>query len=140
MYKCVITHVDSSLTDPYTGFWSPSSTVLCHFKVSVLVPLEWGHQTFFMFWVFYLSTYLPYVLSHCHVNQVHQHCYICLRPKVYIWGKTYDFWSSEPGWPCSKSCSPIPSIYLWMIRFHSSSWLSKIPLCINTTFSWYIRQ
>jgi hypothetical protein len=31
-------------------------------------------------------------------------------------------------------CSPVPSIYLRMTKFHSS-WLSKIPLCINTTFS-----
>jgi hypothetical protein len=29
---------------------------------------------------------------------------------------------------------------LQMIRFHSSSWLSKTPLCINTTFSWSICQ
>jgi hypothetical protein len=27
-----------------------------------------------------------------------------------------------------------------MIRFHSSSWLSKIPLCRSTTFSWSIHQ
>jgi hypothetical protein len=27
------------------------------------------------------------------------------------------------------------SIYLRMIRFHSSSWLSKIPLFTNTAFS-----
>jgi hypothetical protein len=25
--------------------------------------------------------------------------------------------------------------FLRIIRFHSSSWLSKIPLCISTTFS-----
>jgi hypothetical protein len=45
MYKCVTTQVDSSLTDLYTGSRSPSRVDLCHFKVSVLVPLEWGHQT-----------------------------------------------------------------------------------------------
>jgi hypothetical protein len=27
-----------------------------------------------------------------------------------------------------------------MIRLHSSSWLSKIPLCTNITFSWSIHQ
>jgi hypothetical protein len=45
MYKCVTTQVDSSLTDVYTGSWSPSHVDLCCFKVSILVPLEWGHQT-----------------------------------------------------------------------------------------------
>jgi hypothetical protein len=44
MYKCVTTQVDSSLTDLYTGSWSPSLVDLCSFKVYVLVPLEWGHQ------------------------------------------------------------------------------------------------
>jgi hypothetical protein len=28
-----------------------------------------------------------------------------------------------------------PSIYLWMKKFHSVLWLSKIPLYISTTFS-----
>jgi hypothetical protein len=45
MYKCVKYQVDSSLTDLFTSAWSPSLIDLCHFKVSVLVPLEWGHQT-----------------------------------------------------------------------------------------------
>jgi hypothetical protein len=45
MYTCVTTQVDSSLTDLYTSSWSPSCVNLCRFKVSVLVPLEWGHQT-----------------------------------------------------------------------------------------------
>jgi hypothetical protein len=45
MYKCVTTQVDSSLTDLYTGSWSPSHVDLCCFKGSVLVPLEWRHQT-----------------------------------------------------------------------------------------------
>jgi hypothetical protein len=45
VYTCVITHVDSSLSDLYPGSWSPSHVNLCHFKVSVLIPLEWGHQT-----------------------------------------------------------------------------------------------
>jgi hypothetical protein len=39
MYPCVTTHVDSTLTDLYIGSWSPASDT-CHFKVSVLVPLE----------------------------------------------------------------------------------------------------
>jgi hypothetical protein len=41
----VMTHVDSLLTDLYPGYWSPSHDNLCCFKVSILVPLEWGHQT-----------------------------------------------------------------------------------------------
>jgi hypothetical protein len=45
VYPYVLTHVDSTLTDLYIGFWSPAHDNLCLFKVSVLVPLEWGHQT-----------------------------------------------------------------------------------------------
>jgi hypothetical protein len=33
------------LTDLFTGSWSLSHIDLCHLKVSVLVPLQWGHQT-----------------------------------------------------------------------------------------------
>jgi hypothetical protein len=40
----VMTHVDSSLIDLYPGYWSPSHDNLCCFNISVLVPLEWGHQ------------------------------------------------------------------------------------------------
>jgi hypothetical protein len=40
VYTCVTTQVDSSLTDLYTGYWSPSHDNLCCFKVSVLVPLN----------------------------------------------------------------------------------------------------
>jgi hypothetical protein len=43
---CVMTHVDSSLTDLYPGYWSPSHDNLCCFKVSVLSPPEWGHKCF----------------------------------------------------------------------------------------------
>jgi hypothetical protein len=53
-YKCVTTQVESSLTDLYTDSWSPSPVNLCHFKVSVLAPLEWRHQT--LSW-FGFSTY-----------------------------------------------------------------------------------
>jgi hypothetical protein len=44
MYKWVTTQVDSSLTDLYTGSWSPSRVDLCCFKVSVFISVEWGHQ------------------------------------------------------------------------------------------------
>jgi hypothetical protein len=49
MYKCVTTQVDSSLTDLFTSSWSLSHIDLCHFKVSVLAPLQWGHQTLLCF-------------------------------------------------------------------------------------------
>jgi hypothetical protein len=39
---------------------------------------------------------------------------------------------------CLRWCSVVASIYLQMTKFYSSLWLSKIPLCINTTFSWSI--
>jgi hypothetical protein len=61
MYTCVMTNVDSSLTDLYTGYWSPSHDNLYCFKVSVLVPLEWGHQ---MLSRFVFSTY-SYISCMC---------------------------------------------------------------------------
>jgi hypothetical protein len=45
MHKCVITQIDSSLPDLFASSWSPSQIDLCHFTVSVLVPLQRGHQT-----------------------------------------------------------------------------------------------
>jgi hypothetical protein len=44
-HKCVTTRIDSSLPDLFTSSWSPSHIDLCHFKVSVLAPLQWRHQT-----------------------------------------------------------------------------------------------
>jgi hypothetical protein len=49
LLSCVTTHVDSTLTDLYVGFWFPAHDYLCHFKVSVLVPLDWGHQKLLCF-------------------------------------------------------------------------------------------
>jgi hypothetical protein len=57
-----MTYVDSSLTDLYTGSWSPSHDNLCRFKVSVLAPLEWGHQTHSCF-VFSAYSYISRVCS-----------------------------------------------------------------------------
>jgi hypothetical protein len=45
MHRCVTTQIDSSLPDLFTSSWSPSHTDLCRFKVSVSIPLQWGHQT-----------------------------------------------------------------------------------------------
>jgi hypothetical protein len=84
MYKCVTTQVDSSLTDLCTGSWSPSHVNLYCFKVSVLVPLEWEHQTLSYFGFLTYPHNLPYVLSPCHVTQVQPHCCICPRSEVCI--------------------------------------------------------
>jgi hypothetical protein len=43
--KCITTQVDSSLPDLFTISRSPSHIYLCHLKVTVLAPLQWGHQT-----------------------------------------------------------------------------------------------
>jgi hypothetical protein len=45
MHKCITTLIDSSLSDLFTTSWSPSQIDLCHFKVTLLAPLQWGHQT-----------------------------------------------------------------------------------------------
>jgi hypothetical protein len=45
MHKCITTRTDSSLPDLFTASWSPSQIDLCHFNVTVLAPLQWGHQT-----------------------------------------------------------------------------------------------
>jgi hypothetical protein len=56
-----MTHVNSSLTDLYIGYWSPSHDNLCDFKVSVLAPLESGHE---MLSYFGFSTY-SYISRMC---------------------------------------------------------------------------
>jgi hypothetical protein len=71
--------------------WFPSHIDLCLFKVSVLVPLEWGHQTLSCFG---FSAY-PHTSHVC--SQVQLHCCVCPKSKVRIWGRTCEFWSSEPG-------------------------------------------
>jgi hypothetical protein len=45
MHKCITTWIDSSLPDLFTTSQSPSHIDLCCFKVTVLAPLQWGHQT-----------------------------------------------------------------------------------------------
>jgi hypothetical protein len=56
-----MTQGDSPLADLYTGYWSPFHGNLCCFKVSVLAPLEWGHQ---MLSCFGFSTY-SYISCMC---------------------------------------------------------------------------
>jgi hypothetical protein len=42
---CIVTRIDSPLPDLFTTSWSPSHRGLCHFKVTILTPLQWAHQT-----------------------------------------------------------------------------------------------
>jgi hypothetical protein len=139
MYKCVTTQVDSSLTDLYPGSWAPSCVDLCHFKVSVLVPLEWGLQ---MLSCFGFSTY-PHTFHMCSPlvkwPKSNNIAVFALDLKTTYEGEhmIFVFWA----WLTSLTwCSLVLSIYLQMIRFHYSSQLSKISLCINTIFSWSICQ
>jgi hypothetical protein len=55
------------------------------------------------------------------------------------WEKTCDFCVSYPGLLHLTWCPPIASIYL-QTTCHYSLWLSNIPLCIYTKFSWSIHQ
>jgi hypothetical protein len=45
LHKCITTRIDSSLPDLFSTSQSPSHIDLCCFKVTVLAPLQWGHQT-----------------------------------------------------------------------------------------------
>jgi hypothetical protein len=46
MRKHITTRIDSSLPELLTSSQSPSHVDLCHFKVTVLAPLQWGHKHF----------------------------------------------------------------------------------------------
>jgi hypothetical protein len=59
MYKCVRTQVDSSLTD-LSLIPDLSHNDLCHFKVSILVPLQWGHQTLSCFGKFIIKQWMHF--------------------------------------------------------------------------------
>jgi hypothetical protein len=45
MHLYITTRIGSSLPDLFTTSWSPSQSDLCHFKVSILTPLQCTHQT-----------------------------------------------------------------------------------------------
>jgi hypothetical protein len=45
MQKSITTQIESSLPDLFTTSLSPSHIDLCCLKVTVLSPLQWGHQT-----------------------------------------------------------------------------------------------
>jgi hypothetical protein len=114
MYPCVTIHVDSTLTDLYTGSWSPSHDNFCHFKVSALVPLDWGHQTFSCFRFYTYSYFWQYWKSNsrphtCYTNAPVPWCWN-LR-KVFLgsqgpesrvvrtWGtESGEAWSSVSKW------------------------------------------
>jgi hypothetical protein len=40
-----VNQIGSSLPKLFTTSWSPSHIDLCHFKVTILIPLQWTHQT-----------------------------------------------------------------------------------------------
>jgi hypothetical protein len=62
-----------------------TSVALRHYGISSSAV---GTSNTFKFWVSYLSPFLLYVLSPCHVTQVQQHCCIWPGSKVHIWGRT----------------------------------------------------
>jgi hypothetical protein len=45
MHKYITTWIGSSLPDLFITSQSPSHSDLCHFKVTILGPLQWTHQT-----------------------------------------------------------------------------------------------
>jgi hypothetical protein len=45
MHMCVTTWIVSSLPDLFTISRSPSHSGLCHFKITLLAPLQWAYQT-----------------------------------------------------------------------------------------------
>jgi hypothetical protein len=63
MYKCVTTQVDSSVTDLYTGSWSPSHVDFCRFKVSVLVPCSGDIKRFLSCFGFATYSYISRMCS-----------------------------------------------------------------------------
>jgi hypothetical protein len=133
MYKCVTTQVDSSLIDLYPGYWSPSHDNFCCFKVSVLAPLEWGHQ---MLSGFGFSTYF-YITEMCFPlimwSKSNHSAVFSLDLKSAYEGEHTIFWSSEIGWPYSERCSLAPSIYLQMIRFHPSPPTSVVFIALQNS-------
>jgi hypothetical protein len=44
MHKCITTQIDSSLPDLFTSSRSPSHIELGRFEITVIAPLQWGHQ------------------------------------------------------------------------------------------------
>jgi hypothetical protein len=134
MHKCITTWIDSSPPDLFTTSQSPSLIDLCLFKVTVLTPLQWWHQTLSSFG-FLTDPHSSRMCSPLSLWPKSNNIMAFVQSKVCIWGRTWNVWSSKHGWPRLGWCSQVRSIYLRMIRFHSSLWLSKIPLCINTTFS-----
>jgi hypothetical protein len=98
-----------------------------------------GTSNAFMLWIFYLTLYLPYDLPlsyYPNIIQVLWHCCIFPRSKDHIWGRTYNFIF----WVCLTLFRMMysSSIHLLANDKISFLWMSKILLCINTTFSWSI--
>jgi hypothetical protein len=66
--------------------------------------------------------------------------YLSFGSIFHVWEKTCSLCLSEPGLHHLAWCPPIAFIYFQTICCHYSLWLNKAPLCICTTFSWYICQ
>jgi hypothetical protein len=137
VYTCVTTQVDSSLTDLYTGSWSPSQVNFCHFKVSVLVPLEWGHQ---MLSCFGFSTYSytdPSVLHICLLSFIN----LPLLPVRFLGGAHSGHKSSlcsqyDPGLRCLLLSGPSQYYQIITFTFVAYSWFLFIPkFLINCLYS-----
>jgi hypothetical protein len=45
MHRCITTRIGSSLPDLFTTSLSFSHSGLCQFKITILAPLGWAHQT-----------------------------------------------------------------------------------------------
>jgi hypothetical protein len=78
-------------------YQTSSHSDLCQFKVTILALLQWAHQTLSSFG---FPTF-PYFFCMCSPLSMwpmsnNIYC-ISFRSKVHIWGRTYDFWPSEPG-------------------------------------------
>jgi hypothetical protein len=134
MHKYVTTQADSSLSDLFTISWSPSHIELCHFKVTVLAPRQWGHQTLSSF------PFPTYPHTSCMCSPItmwpksKKYCCICLDLKsTYEREHTIFGPLSLPNLTQNDVLQFRP--FTWEIIFHSSSRLSKTPLCIRTTFS-----
>jgi hypothetical protein len=58
MHMCIATQIGSSLPDLFTTSWSPSHSGLCHFNITLFVPLQWAHQPHSSFRFPFLSLFL----------------------------------------------------------------------------------
>jgi hypothetical protein len=94
---CITTQIDTSLPNLFTTYQLPSHSDLCHFKVDILAPLQWGHQTLSNFWfpIFPYSSCMCSPLSMCPMSN--NITVFILGLKSAYEGEHMIFWPSEPG-------------------------------------------